>query len=83
MHLWSIFWYKFIPHSKHKENEAVKNKNKREIINNRININLISSRTINNNINRNFINKNTINNHLSQNKIYKKSINKKGLEKSL
>ena len=42
---------KFIPYSKYKENEIVNNKNKRETINNRINININKSGTINNNIN--------------------------------
>ena len=73
---------KFIPYSKYKENEIVKNKNKRELINNRININMNRSGTINNNINKTIVNKNKINNHLSQNIINnKKEINKKSLEK--
>ena len=72
---------KFIPYSKYKENEIFKNKNKRELINNRININMNRSGTINNNINKTIVNKNKINNHLSQNIIDKKEINKKSLEK--
>ena len=67
---------KFIPYSKYKENELIKNKNKRDIINNRININI--NKSINNNMNQN---KNKINNHLSQNIINKKEINKKSFER--
>ena len=69
---------KFIPYSKYKENELIKNKNKRDIINNRININI--NKSINNNMNQN---KNKINNHLSQNIINKKEINKKSFERKV
>ena len=69
---------KFIPYSKFKENEIVKNRNKKGIIN-KININISKSEIINN-ANQNNI-KNKINNHLSQNIITnKKSIEKKPLK---
>ena len=70
---------KFIPYSKFKENEIVKNRNKKGIINNKININISKSEIINN-ANQNNI-KNKINNHLSQNIITnKKSVEKKPLK---
>ena len=70
---------KFIPYSKFKENEIVKNRNKKGIINNKININISKSEIINNANQNN--NKNKINNHLSQNIITnKKSVEKKPLK---
>ena len=68
---------KFIPYSKYKENEIINNNNKRETINNRINININKSGTINNNIN-----KNKINNRLSRGVVNKKEINKKVSKKN-